>query len=52
MYNAYVWRDGQSGFTVWLHSALTGSKVECLGHFNSKRSAVACVRAWRKRNSK
>lgn len=38
-YRALIYREGQRGWTVWLVSQATGSRVECLGHANSLREA-------------
>lgn len=46
MYRALIYREGASGFTVWLVSTASGSKIECIGHFNSKRQALKVARTY------
>ena len=40
---AYLWKE-RGGYSVWLHSEHTNSKVECIGLFSRKREALAVLR--------
>lgn len=41
----YAIQSERPGFTLWRVSYATGSKLECLGHFERRRD---CRRAWSK----
>ena len=40
---AYLWKE-RGGYSVWLHSEHTNSRVECIGLFSRKQQALAAAR--------